>query len=295
MNAEDPNWPRAAHWLTSEPPVSGSLGLAVLGFPLNRSITQGRCDLAPAAIRKALSRYSTYDVDLQTDVRTLAVQDLGDIAPDQEPVAAIRQRIEAAHGAVLLGGDNGITRPGVHSLGYPLSECGVITFDAHHDVRGTENGPHNGNPIRGLLEDGLPGANIVQIGIQSFANSQAYSEFARASGITIVTVDEVQAKGIEAIVGRALAHLVNTRAVYVDLDVDVLDRAFAPACPGSRPGGLPPWMIRQAARLCGKAPIVKMMDIVEIDPGKDVADTTLLAAASFLLAFASGLTARLRN
>jgi arginase family enzyme len=54
-------------------------------------------------------------------------------------------------------------------------------------------------------------------------------------------------------------------------------------------------MIRQAVRLCGKAPIVKMMDIVEIDPGKDIADTTVLAAASFLLAFASGLTARLRN
>jgi arginase family enzyme len=53
-------------------------------------------------------------------------------------------------------------------------------------------------------------------------------------------------------------------------------------------------MMRQAARLCGKAPVVKMMDIVEVDPTNDIADTTVLAAASFLLAFASGLSARLR-
>jgi formiminoglutamase len=290
---EDPEWPRASQWLTTQRPDQTSIALAVCGFPLNESITPGHCDLAPQAIRQALERFSTYDVDLEVDLNDLTVRDFGDVSL-MSAAATLHAAVGASTCALLLGGDNGITRTGVHSLGVPLSECGLLTFDAHHDVRSTADGPHNGNPVRGLLEDGLPGDNIVQIGIQPFTNSKAYSEFARASGITIVTVDEVRSQGIELVVARALRHLADTRAVYVDLDMDVLDRASAPACPGSRPGGLPPWMMRQAARLCGKAPVVKMMDIVEVDPTRDIADTTVLAAASFLLAFASGLAARLR-
>ncbi len=303
MNTQDdPLWPRASHWLTTPPPAASSADLAICGFPLNQSINPGRCDLAPPAIRQALARYSTYDVDLQLDLGGLTVRDFGDVSLEHDATragavsaaATIYAAVTGTTCAVLLGGDNGITRTGVHSLGIPLEECGLLTFDAHHDVRSTTDGPHNGNPVRGLLEDGLPGRNIVQIGIQPFTNSKAYSEFARASGITAVTVDEVQAQGIEPVVAKALRQLANTKAVYVDLDMDVLDRAFAPASPGSRPGGLSPWMMRQAARLCGKAPIVKILDIVEVDPSKDMADATVLAAASFLLAFASGLAARLK-
>jgi formiminoglutamase len=74
--------------------------------------------------------------------------------------------------------------------------------------------------------------------------------------------------------------------------VDVLDRAFAPGSPGSRPGGLTPQELRSAARTVGQHAKVRALDIVEVDPTKDVADVTVLAAASFLLAFASGLATR---
>jgi arginase family enzyme len=131
---------------------------------------------------------------------------------------------------------------------------------------------------------------VIQIGIQPFTNSAAYARVAREEGITVVTADEVYLRGIGLVVNHALASLgERADAIYVNLDVDVLDRAFAPACPGSRPGGLQPWMLRQAARLCGQHPRVLIMDIVEIDPTKDVADATSLAAASFLLAYASGM------
>ena len=74
-----------------------------------------------------------------------------------------------------------------------------------------------------------------------------------------------------------------TDAIYVDLDMDVLDRAVAPACPGSRPGGLQPWMLRRAAHLCGAHPSVRILDIVEIDPTK----TSPIAPPSRLLPFSS--------
>ncbi len=196
--------------------------------------------------------------------------------------------------AVLLGGDNGITRPGLHALGPDLRDCGLLTFDAHHDLRDLGRGLTAGNPIRALLRDGLPGTNVVQIGIQAFTNSRTYAQVARDAGIVVVTADEVYAQGIDSVVKSALEYLASkTKAIYVDLDVDVLDRAFAPACPGSRPGGLQPWMLRRAVRVCGRHQSVRMMDIVEVDPTKDIADVTCLAAASFLLAFASGVASRL--
>lgn len=81
------------------------------------------------------------------------------------------------------------------------------------------------------------------------------------------------------------------RAV-VDIDVDVLDRTFAPATPGSRPGGLAPWQLRAAAPLCARHPKVRAADLVETDPEEDISDRTTLAAAATLLSFAAGVLER---
>ena len=57
----------------------------------------------------------------------------------------------------FLGGDNAITRPLVNGLAEgDLDRVGILTLDAHHDVRITDNGPTNGSPIRGLSEAGFP-------------------------------------------------------------------------------------------------------------------------------------------
>src|SRR5215470_4330620 len=108
----DPNWPRASGWLAGETLSGASGSLAVIGAPLARgSITPGRCDLAPPAIRKALERFSTYDLDSAHDVRGLRAQDLGDLdiagLSPEEALAPIREALaaalQAAHAVVLLG------------------------------------------------------------------------------------------------------------------------------------------------------------------------------------------------
>ena len=81
----------------------------------------------------------------------------------------------------------------------------------------------------------------------------------------------------------------------MDFDIDVLDRIYAPACPGSRPGGLTPWELKRAALLCGQHPKVRAIDLVEIDPENDIADVTVMSAASVLLSFAAGMVTRLRK
>jgi len=302
---DDPHWPRASAWIEGAQADDVRGRLAILGAPLRLgSITPGRCDLAPQAIRKALARFSTYDLEHNIELQQLAANDAGDLdladAHPEEAFAplseAVRAALQTSNALVLLGGDNSITRPGCHGASSSLDECGLLTLDAHLDLRDTQAGLSNGNPVRALLDDGLPGANIFQIGIQSFANSRHYANVARDAGITIITMDEVRARGLERIVRESLEQLaLRAQNIYVDLDVDVLDRSFAPATPGSRPGGLLPFELRRAAWLCGQHRKVRVMDLVEIDPTQDIADATVMTAAACLLSFASGLLQRIEH
>src|SRR5262249_21171885 len=130
---DDPFWPRASAWLAGEFAPSSSVSLAVLGAPLRLgSITPGRCDLAPDAVRAILRRFSVYDIESDIDLRRLETHDLGnlDVAEAKieeafEPIKeAVSGALEDADAMVLLGGDNSVTRPGLHgvidSLASPL-------------------------------------------------------------------------------------------------------------------------------------------------------------------------------
>ncbi len=309
MNAtnvvDDPHWPRASAWLAGEQLAPTQGALAILGAPVRLgSVTPGRSDLAPTALRNVLRRFSTYDIETEVDVRTLAAHDLGDLpladTKLEDALVPVRDQVRQAlrqnDAIILLGGDNGITRPGLHGLGDTLADIGLLTLDAHFDLRDTSNGLTNGNPVSALLDDGLPGANITQLGILGFANSQAYAQVARDAGIRVVTMERLRALGIERAVNEALEYLAaRVKTIYFDLDVDVLDRAFAPACPGARPGGLSAWEVRRAAWLCGRHPLVRAMDLVEVDPEQDVAQITVMNAAACFLSFASGLVTRLQT
>jgi len=302
---EDKHWPRAHAWLAGDYAHSATGLLRVLGVPLTLgSITPSRCDLAPKAIRDALIRFSTYDMVHGRDVRELKVEDRGDlplaqstVEDAQEPIVqAVRDAVRSADAVVLLGGDNSITRPALRGMSDDLKKCGLLTIDAHLDLRTLEGGLRNGNPVRALLADGLPGENIVQVGIQSFANSAAYFRVAEDAGITVIPVEQVAERGMETVVERVLRELSHkVDAIYVDLDLDVMDRAFAPATAGARPGGLTPLDIRRAAYLFGAHSKVRVMDLVEIDPTRDSNDITALAAAACLLSFASGLLERVHD
>jgi formimidoylglutamase len=195
---------------------------------------------------------------------------------------------------LYLGGDNAITRPLVAATREDLTRVGLITFDAHHDVRSLAGGPSNGNPVRGLVEEhGLPGQNIVQIGIHSFANSAAYRSYCEQVGITSVTVDRIERIGMRTAVDAALSQLSATcDTIYVDVDVDVLDQSLAPACPGSRPGGLTTRQLASGVRQCAAHPAVTAMDLVEVDPTVDRDNLTLDITAHLVLSAAAGFATR---
>lgn len=290
--ALDPHWPRASGWLGAghvEPRLS------VVGAPFNRSVTPGHYDHGPDTICKILDRYSDAIFAGGGSLYDIPVRDFGDVDVDEEDwtvsIPGLAEALQFEAG-VILGGDNGATRAGVHALaqarGIHFNRIGLITLDAHLDVRDLDGGAMNGNPIRGLLEDGMDPTHIVQIGLQDFANSSYYMNVGLDAGIRAIPLDH---RSLPAVFEEELGLADRVDALYVDFDLDVMDRAFVPGCPGARPGGITPREARQIARIAGRSQVA-VMDFVEFDPSKDVNDQTALIAAACLLEFAAGLAER---
>lgn len=296
---DDPLWPRAGAWLA---PITVTApreaDLVVLGVPAWRtSISPTGANATPGAVREALFRYTTYAASRGVDVSSLFAVDLGDVVDPDGPEGEqrVRDALEAASGhglAIAIGGDNSITFPVMAGLfGTDLPECGLITLDAHHDLR---DGETNGSPVRRLLEAGLPGTSIVQIGIADFVNSAAYSERARDNGITVFRREEMRCRAPAELISQALAIAgADGRPVFVDVDVDVCDRSVAPGCPAATPGGLTADELRELVFLLARGPAVRGFDITEVDATADAPDgRTVRLAALLVLEVAAGLAAR---
>jgi len=295
---EDPRWPRAAGWLAAGPGRRPA-DLAVVGIPAYAtSISESGAHATPAAVRRMLGRLSTWSPSRELDLAdAVAPLDLGNVDdPDLGDEGEWRVRTlaeSAARKAALvfaIGGDNSLTAPlGVGALGN-LRTAGLVTLDAHHDIR---EGRSNGSPVRRLLDAGLDGERVVQVGIADWANSRSYAAEAHARGITTVLRGEVAERGIDAAMRSALDVAgAGGGAVLVDLDLDVCDRAVAPGCPASLPGGLSAREVMHAAYVAGNDPRVKAIDVTEVDATRDPDERTVRLAALCLLEAAAGLAGR---
>jgi formiminoglutamase len=277
-----------------------SAPVALVGAPLALgSVTPGACDQAPALLRRTLRRIGRYDIETGRELET-KVADRGDIALVGLSIDDATPRIRDAVGesaqahalTLLVGGNNAITRPAVLGLGGEIEEIGLITLDAHFDMRDLDEGLSNGNPVRALIEDGLPGANIAQIGLASFANSLTMHEDATNAGNLVVTIGDVRRDGIAHHIGRALDHVAHCDALVIDCDVDVIDRSQFPAAPGGRATGMAVHDFYYAVRKLASDPRVRVIDLTEWDPPLDSSDLSALVAARWVAECLAGFEMR---
>lgn len=291
----DPDFTRASEWLQRG---GDSPTVLMLGAPFSElSISGARCDLLPAEVRAAMASFSTYSPTLGVELTSAVVADIGDVALEGlsgaealDAIASVCNEIKGGPPVAVIGGDNSVTAPAAASL--VGTGGGLITLDAHHDVREYEgNGLSNGSPVRVLIDGGLPGRRISQIGIKDFANSETYASYAAQQGIDVVALPQVRADGVEKHMTAALDRLADG-PIYVDVDIDVVDRALAPGAPASQPGGLHPSQVALAAFLSGKHPSVRALDVVEVDPTRDINGTTVRLAALVILSFMAGVISR---
>jgi len=293
--SKDALWPSAASWLA--PAGAGQSDLGLFGVLASEtSISATGANTTPAEIRVALARYSTYSWSQNKDLRDLSFADFGDSetpdspAGESQTMALAKKVSENSKLSIALGGDNSITYAVMRGVfGEELANAGLITFDAHHDLR---DGLSNGSPVRRLIEAGLPGNSVVQIGINDFSNSPQYAARAKEYGVHVIPRSALRNRTADSVMDEALSKLGNKK-LHVDIDMDVCDRAFVPACPAAAPGGISADELRQFAFLVGKTPQVVSADITEIDAMADSADgRTVRLGALAVLEIASGYQSR---
>jgi arginase family enzyme len=290
-------WPNLSDLIVDK---AAQAPVGLVGAPLAAgSVTPGRCDLAPALLRATLRRMGRYDVETGRELAS-TIADHGDVPIEGLSIEEATQPITDAAAAsvarhaltLLVGGNNAVTRPGVHALGLSLEKVGLITLDAHFDMRDLSRGLGNGNPVRALREDGLPGKNIAQVGLAPFANSSGMHRDAVDGGHLVVTIGEVRAGGIAQAIESALTHVSHCEAIVVDCDIDVIDRSQFPAAPGARPGGMAAHDFYSAVRMLAADPKVCVIDLTEWDPPLDSSDLSALTAVRWVAECLAGYESR---
>jgi formiminoglutamase len=293
-------------WDRAEHPDAG-----LLMVPFSRASQRGDNGGAgaPNAVRLALTSFTTYSPDFDVDLQPLHVRDFGDTRLHMTDIPLSHKMIEEAvvelyHHAgepvlISVGGDHSITCPLVQGYCRTHSDekVGIVHFDAHNDVRNFEDGgPTNGTPFRGILEGpaNVAGRNVVQIGIHGFMNSSYYKRYCDEQGITVISGRELRRRGIDDVMEQALAIASEgTDSIYVSFDIDVFSSAWAPGTGASTPEGMEPWDALEAVFALGREPRVKAIDIVCIDPLRDLREATAKLGASLVLTFLGGLVPRL--
>lgn len=294
-------WPNLSDLIV---PKDSDAPVGLVGAPLAAgSVTPGRCDLAPATLRATMRRIGLYDVETGKEIESI-IADHGDVPIDgltieeaTGPITMAAAQSVRHHALTLLvGGNNAVTRPGVHAvaqaLDLPLDRIGLITLDAHFDMRDLSRGLGNGNPVRALREDGLPGKNVAQIGLASFANSADMHRDAIAGGHLVVTMGQVRREGIASAIQTALAHVDHCDTIVIDCDIDVIDRSQFPGAPGARPGGMAAHDFFAGVRALAESPKVRLIDLTEWDPPLDSTDLSALTAARWLAECLAGYELR---
>ena len=115
---------------------------------------------------------------------------------------------------------------------------------------------------------------------------------ALACGNLLISISEIRERGIAAALTRALDHVSHCEALFVDCDIDVIDRSQFPAAPGARPGGMSAADYFEATRILASEPKVRAIDLTEWDPPLDPTDLSALSAARWVAECLAGFEAR---
>jgi agmatinase len=281
--------------------------VAIVGAPMDELVSdRPGTRFGPRAIRAASCPPGPNletGVDVFADLR---IVDFGD-APvlPADPVrshaaieATVAEVLAAGAIPVVLGGDHSISEPDVRACAAAHGPVGLVHFDTHTDT-GSEVfgvGLSHGTIMRRLVEGGhVNPRRYAQIGLRGYWPGEVEFAWQAERGITSLFMHEVRDLGIKEVVGRAV-EAVGDGPVFLTVDIDVLDPAFAPGTGTPEPGGMSTgellWAVREvAARLD-----VMGADMVEVIPtGVGSADITALAADRIVREILGGIALRRRR
>jgi len=260
--------------------------IAIVGAPFDMGTTnRPGARYGPRAIRAAsnLGR-GIYHLGLGVQpLRHLRVFDYGDAAIVPSDIErshdAIRTKVGevAALGALpfVLGGDHSITFPSATAVADAVGRgrLGVVHFDAHADTAADNWGVllGHGTPMRRLIESGaVPGRNFVQVGLRGYWPPPDVVAWMGEQGMRWHLMAEIEERGFDAVLDQAIAEALDgPELIYLSVDVDVLDPAYAPGTGTPEPGGLTSVeLLRAVRRIAGRVRLAGL-DVVEVAPAYD--------------------------
>ncbi|MGZ6269144.1 MAG: agmatinase [Candidatus Limnocylindrales bacterium] len=294
-------------WVTDPAAIAArGTDVAIIGAPFDDAVShRPGARFGPRAIREA--NYATGSLhSLQTGIEPfewLEVVDAGDanIVPAwiERGHALIYRKIRdvARTGAIpiVLGGDHSITWPSATAVAETRrpGRIGIVHFDANADTAPEDWGvlAGHGTPMRRLIESGaVLGRNFVQVGLRGYWPPVETFEWMKAQGMRWHLMREIEERGAEAVIADAIAEALDgPEAIYLSVDVDVIDPGMAPGTGTPEPGGMLTREVLRAIRQIVAAVELAGMDVVEVSPPYDHAELTAMVASRLVLEAMSAL------
>lgn len=282
--------------------TADSADVGLVGIPFDTGCIAGPRGSreGPSAVRDDITHGTCYNPELDIDISEgIDIVDYGDVDVTHTDIHETHDRVERVLTAVTESEVIPFTIGGDHSLTYPTGKAlmnavdgqvGIINVDAHHDVRHSHDGELSaGTPFRRLLEDDsgkFSGENFVELGLSGWHNSSYYLNWVREVGAEVITAREIHREGVDPAVERALdAATDGTEAVFLSVDIDVLDAGVSSGTCAPSPGGLVTHQLLELVYQLSRHDAIQGADLAEIAPPLDSAGVTTMAGAAVATQF----------
>ena len=263
--------------------------IAIIGAPVDMGVV-GRpgARYGPRAIRQAdywpkpAKSSNLYHLNLEVfPLIEMNVVDFGDAncppSSLEKSHEAVEKKVTEALDAdaipIVLGGDHSITLPSATAVAkkYGYGNVGMVHFDAHADTGDSTYGDvliSHGSPMRRLIESGaIPGKNFVQIGLRGPWPPPVDQKWMKDQGMRWHLMAEIEKKGFDEVLEMAISEALDgPDKLYISVDVDVMDPAFAPGTGTPEPGGISSLELLRAIREIVLSKGMVAMDVVEVAP-----------------------------
>jgi agmatinase len=302
--------------LTPEDLVAGKMDVAICGVPWDATASgRSGTNHGPLAIRscdyKGGYGRAHFHLDTRVDAfEELNICDYGDAPIKTGNTYATFEGIRKFVGTIvnsgaipiILGGDHATTWPSATAVAdhYGYGKVGIVHFDAHADTGTDTPGTlaSHGTPIRKLIESGaIPGKNFVQVGLRGYWPDQTTIDWMNQQRMRTHFMAEIDHDGFDKVLERAVDEALDQADhLYISLDIDVADPAFAPGTGTPEPGGITSSDVLKAVRRLSAEVGIVGMDIVEVSPPyDDKGEITALLANRAVREALTGIAMRRRG
>jgi agmatinase len=268
---------------------------AIYGIPWDStSISRTGANYGPRGIREISGQFLTYnatwDFDLAEALNPVDCGDCDVVLANAEKTFARAERdlgqiLDARAIPATLGGDHSVTIPAVRAVRKHVANPGLVLVDTHLDTAQDVGGEQLNHccPITRAVDAGFDPEKIALVAISGWMNPRTELRFCREHGITVIWLEDIWEQGVPATVEQSLeVAAAGTDGIYLSVDVDSLDGAFAPGTCVPTPGGLTSRELLELVRGVARHGLVGV-DVVETAPSLDASSVTAAIAGRVIM------------